>query len=79
MRPTLIAIHHLQIGAHAFTHGAEITPRLIDEKTLAKLLDQGRVRECPERRSLHRLFSVFSACDESEPLDAELIEFTLPK
>jgi hypothetical protein len=80
MKPTLIAIHHFEVDGRAFSHGAEIEPGLIDEKKLDRLLDQGRVRECPERRSLYRIFSVFSGCKETEPLDAdELRAYALPK
>ena len=77
---TLIAIHHFEIDGRAFTHGAEIPPGLIDDKKLDRLLDQGRVRECPERRSLFRLFHVFNDCKETEQLDAdELAAYSLPR
>jgi hypothetical protein len=79
MRPTLIAIHHFEIDGHVFHHGVEIIPGLIDDKTLDKLLDQGRVRET-ERRSLYRLFPAFSGATEKQSLDDdELDEFALPK
>jgi len=78
MRPTLIAFQHFEIDGHVFRHAQEIMPALIDEKKLDKLLDQGRVRECPERRSLYRIFHVFNDCSETEPLDEELSQFALP-
>jgi hypothetical protein len=76
---TLIAIHHLEIEGRVIAHGAEIMPGLIAQKTVAKLLDQGRVRET-EHRSLYRIFSVFSGCKEREPLTEEEIDaYTLPE
>ena len=75
---TLIAIHHLEIEGRVFHHGAEIMPGLFAQETLAKLLDQGRVRET-EQRSLYKIFSVFSGCQESESLTPEeLSAYALP-
>jgi hypothetical protein len=73
---TLVAMHHLEIEGRVFHHGAEIMPSLISTATLAKLIDQGRVREYDsrDRRSLYRLFSKFSGCKEKEPLTAEEME-----
>jgi hypothetical protein len=73
---TLIAVHQLEIQGRIFHHGSEIMPGLIPAATLAKLIDQGRVREYDsrDRHSLYRLFSKFSGCKESEPLTEEEIE-----
>jgi hypothetical protein len=73
---TLVAMHHLEIEGRVFHHGSEIMPDLIAQETVAKLIDQGGVREYDsrDRRSLYRLFSKFSGCRESEPLTGEEIE-----
>ena len=78
---TLVAMHHLEIEGRVFHHGAEIIPGLISRATLAKLIDQGRVREYDsrDRRSLYRLFSRFSGCADTEPLsDVERAAYALP-
>jgi hypothetical protein len=78
---TLVAVHHLEIEGRVFHHGAEIMPSLISRATLAKLIDQGRVREYDsrDRRSLYRLFSRFSGCDETEQLsDVDRAAYALP-
>ena len=78
---TLIAIHHLEIEGRVFHHAAEIMPSLISSATLAKLIDQGRVREYDsrDRRSLYRLFSRFSGCEDTEFLsDVERTAYALP-
>jgi hypothetical protein len=78
MTATLIAIRHLEIDGHVFHHGAEVVPGLLAKEVVDKLLDQGVIREYRERRSLHRLFSVFSDCKDKEQLTkAELTEFAL--
>jgi hypothetical protein len=78
MRPTLVVIRHLEIDGHVLRHGAEIVPGLLAKEVVDKLLDQGVLREYPERRSLHRLFSEFSDCkDREQPTKAELTEFAL--
>ncbi len=78
MTPTLVAIRHLEIDGHVFQHGAEIVPGLFAQEVVDKLLDQGVLREYPERRSLHRLFAPFSGCKNREQLTkAELTSFAL--
>jgi hypothetical protein len=75
---TLVAMHHLEIEGRVFHHGAEIVPGLLAKEVVDKLLEQGVLREYPERRSLHRLFSAFSECkDREQPTKAELTEFAL--
>ena len=77
---TLVVIRHLEIGDHVFQHGAEIVPGLLAKEVVDKLLDQGVLREYPERRSLHRLFAAFSDCKNREQLTkAELTEFALSR
>ena len=66
---TLVAITHVEIQGHVFKHGCEIMPGLLTDQTVAKLLDQGRIKEHPARRSLYRLLYRFSGCKETEPLD----------
>ena len=80
MRPTLVLVRHLEIGGRAFTHGSELPRDLLTEDEVGKLLDSGRLAEYPERRSLFRLFSVFSGAKEKEPLDRhELTAYALPE
>jgi hypothetical protein len=76
MRPTIIAIRHLEIDNHVIAHGCEIMPGLLPKETVAKLLDQGRIQERP-RRSLFRLLHHFAGCTETEPLDDELTSYSL--
>jgi hypothetical protein len=73
---TLIAIHHLETDGHTFAHGTEIMPGLLATKTVAKLLDQGYIKELP-RRSLYRLLHHFSGCSETELVDKELQQYTV--
>ena len=70
MRPTLVAIHHLEIDGRVFHHGSEIVPGLLTKEIADKLLDQKRLIES-KRRSLYRLFPKFSDCKESETIDKE--------
>jgi hypothetical protein len=80
MRPTLVAIRHTEIQGHVFHHGSEIVPGLLSKESVDKLIDQGALREYPERRSLFRIFSQFSGAKESEQLDKdELVQFALPQ
>jgi hypothetical protein len=82
MRPTLVAIRTLNLGDHVFHHGDEIIPGLLDNETIDKLIDQKRIREyhSADRRSLFRLFSPFSGCDQREQLTHEELDtLALPK
>jgi len=80
MRPTLICIHHHELAGRQFLHGDEIAPGVLDGELLGYWLDHGWAREMPERRSLQRLFSVFSGAKEKEPLDRhELTAYALPE
>jgi hypothetical protein len=73
MRPTLVAIHHLEIGGRLFHHNSEIVPGLLAKEAADKLLDAKRLIES-KRRSLYRLFPKFSDCKESEHLDKEELD-----
>ena len=80
MTPTLIFVRTTDIGDKRFTHGAELPPDLLPRKVIDQWLDSGRLKEYPDRRSLHRLFACFSGCKEKEQLDkAELDAYCLPK
>ena len=68
MRPTLVVIRHLEIDGRSFTHGSELPPDLLTRSEVDKLLDEGKLAEYPERRSLYRLLSAFSGCSEKEHL-----------
>jgi hypothetical protein len=70
MRPTLVAIHHLDIDGRLFHHNSEIVPGLLAKEAADKLLDEKRLIES-KRRSLYRLFPKFSDCKESEHLNNE--------
>jgi hypothetical protein len=54
----------------------------MSQTVIKQLLDQGVVKECPERRSLFRLFRSlhrFSNCTEAEDFDeAERKQYALP-
>jgi hypothetical protein len=69
MRPTLVAIRHVEIEGHVFHHGSEIMPDLLSKESADKLIDQGMLREYRERRSLYRIFAPFSGAKEKEQLD----------
>jgi hypothetical protein len=79
MRPTLIFVRHTEFGDRAFPHAAELPPDFLPPEAINRLLDSGRLRECRERRSLHRLFSEFSGCQDTELLsDVERTAYALP-
>ena len=66
--PTLVAIHHREIGDRHFRHGEEIEPGLLDGELRDWWLDHKWCIDVPERRSLYRLFVHFSGSKEREPL-----------
>jgi hypothetical protein len=79
---TLIALRHLEIDGHVVAHGCEVQPGRLAQATIDRLIDQGSVREydSKDRRSLFRLFSKFSDCDEQEHLtEDELDSLGLPE
>jgi hypothetical protein len=71
MRPTLVVIRHLEINGRVFAHGSELPPDLLTQEEAAKLLDAGSLVEYPDRRSLYRLFHLFSGSKEQEQLTKE--------
>ena len=77
--PTLVAIHHREIGDRHFRHGEEIEPGLLEGELLDWWLDPKHCVEVPERRSLYRLFVHFSGSKEREPLSrTEAVLYALP-
>jgi hypothetical protein len=78
-RPTLVFNGPREINGTTYSHGAELPPGILTPEQIDQLLDQKLLAEIPQRRSLHRLFSVFSGCKEREPLDAEIADFALPE
>jgi hypothetical protein len=70
MRPTLIAIHHVQIGSRHFDFGSEIPPGLLPTEVVGQWIDQKWLAEMDptDRRSLYRLLHRFSGCKEQEQL-----------
>lgn len=78
MRPTLVFIRHYEINGRLYRHSEELPPGALPQETVDRLLDQGVLAECPERRSLYRLFGPFSGCKERESFTKqELTDFTL--
>jgi len=73
MKPTLVAIHQLKIADRVFAHGEEIEPDLLPDERLDWHIDHRQIVEYDPRvrRSLYRLFSVFSGCQESEQLSQD--------
>ena len=73
MRPTLVVIHSLQIGARQFRHGEELEPNLLPPEEVDSLVDRKQLIEydSSERRSLYRLLHRFSGCSETERLSNE--------
>jgi hypothetical protein len=78
MRPTLVTIGPREINGTLYCHGDELPPDLLPQETIDRMLDQKLLAEYPQRRSLYRLFSMFSGSAEREPPDPELEEFALP-
>ena len=78
---TIVAVGHKQFGEQQFTHGSEIPPDLLPAEVVDYHVDRKELIEydSSERRSLYRLFHVFSDCDETEPLTPEeLNAYALP-
>jgi hypothetical protein len=66
---TLIVVGVREVNGQRFEHGAELPPGLLSREVIDQWLDQKRLSEhdVAERRSLYRLFHLFSDCDETEP------------
>jgi hypothetical protein len=78
---TIVALGHRTFQDRQFVHGAEIDPDLLSVEQIDLEVDHKGVVEydAAERRSLYRIFSVFSGCSESENLsNDELAQFSLP-
>jgi hypothetical protein len=78
---TLVVIGTRIINGQRFEHGSELPPNLLARDEIDKMLDRRQLAECHPsvRRSLYRLFSHFSGCNESEQLSPdELKAFALP-
>jgi hypothetical protein len=75
---TYIVNGHHEISGVQLRHGDE-APSLIDGEVRDWWLDHRWLIEydSSERRSLYRLFSAFSGCTETEPLDSELKQFAI--
>ena len=71
MKPTLVFIRHTEINGRVYFHGDELLPDSLEQVVIDKLLDQKSLAEYRERRSLYRLFSVFSGCAQRELLDEQ--------
>ena len=71
MRLTLVFIRHHEVNGRLYHHGSELPPGALPQETVNQLLDQGVLCECPERRSLYRLFAPFSDTKETEAFTKE--------
>ncbi len=79
MTATLICISTQEIDGRRFEHGEQIPREAIKGDSLDSLLDNRRVIEVSERRSLYRLFGQFSGCAEKEELaEHEKAQLCLP-
>ena len=74
---TLVVLGHREVGGKLLSHGSELPPGVLPEKTIARLIDLKWLLETDDRRSLYRLFPEFSGSSESEPLDSELRAFAI--
>jgi hypothetical protein len=74
MRPTLVFIGPRQIGDRQFSHGEELPDDLLSQEQIDEMLDQRLLANYPERRSLYRIFAVFSGYNERQPLQQQELE-----
>jgi hypothetical protein len=78
MNPTLVFIRHHQIEGHQFHHGDELPIGLLSQHEIDKMIDAGQLQEHADRRSLYRLFPLFSGAPDQEHLtNEELTELAL--
>ena len=76
---TLVILGAREINGTLYAHGAELPPDLLPDEAVDWWLDRKWLAEYPERRSLYRIFSLFSGAKETERLDREeLSQFALP-
>ena len=66
---TLVCVGVREVNGQRFEHGAELPKDLLSQDAVSKLIDLGWLSEhdAAERRSLYKIFSMFSGCDETEP------------
>ncbi len=77
---TLVILGPREINGTFYAHGDELPPGLLPDEAIDWWLDRKWLAEYPERRSLYRIFSLFSGAKEREQLDAEeLSQFALPQ
>jgi hypothetical protein len=78
--PTLIFVRSYNLGDRLFRTGDELPPNVLEQSDIDKLIDQRRLAERKDRRSLFRLFSKFSGCAQREQLTQEELDtLALPK
>jgi hypothetical protein len=65
---TLVVIGHHRISQQLLHHGSELPHGLLSPEEIDRWLDNGALKEYPERRSLYALLSAFSGCEEKQPL-----------
>jgi hypothetical protein len=76
---SVIALGNRQLGDRHFDHGAEVPPGTLTGELLDWWLDKKWCMESLDRRSLYRLFALFSGCAEREQLtQQELGQYALP-
>jgi hypothetical protein len=78
---TFAVVHPREIKGQLYEHADELPPNTVSKDEADKLLDAGWLKEydASERRSLHRLFHLFSGCKEQEALTKdELRAYALP-
>jgi hypothetical protein len=84
---TLVAKGHQRLESGALIHnGCEIPPNALTDSEIERWLDDGKLVEVPERRSLYATFSMFASLEipagsfkaEAILSDPELEPFCLP-
>ena len=79
MKTLILNGDHKVVTGELQRHGAELKPDSLPQETIDQWLDQRWLVEVPQRRSLYRMFWLFSGAKEKEPLDeAEVNELCLP-
>jgi hypothetical protein len=70
---TLVLVGHHQIGGRQFHHGDELPPDTLSKDEVDRWLDKQLLIEYDfgERRSLYRLFALFSGAPAQERLSKE--------
>ena len=68
---TLIVLRSLQIGERLFRTSEEMPPDFLTREAVDLAIDRRELAEVPERKSLFKMFNVFSGTSESENLRPE--------